>query len=337
MSKTLPLAVILLILIIIVLPAALARGCRGIHTPPQEIDRNPIISPAGEQLIKVYLHEEDKTVNMSLEEYLVGVVAAEMPASFDLEALKAQAVVARTYVARQLPALGGTGCSDVPGAHVCTNPAHCQAWEEESRSLARWEKKGAVSYLNKIRQAVRETAGLVITHDNLPVDAVYHSTCGGHTEDSENVWSNALPYLRGVPCSYCNDSRWSQTRYTFTSEEFSAAVLPLVSAVPVSSAGAPLLSAAARSTSGRVNSLKVAGKTLSGRDLRSALNLPSTNFSWETDGGKIIFTTRGYGHGVGLCQYGADGMAAAGHNFEQILAYYYTGIQLESLARYTHR
>lgn len=337
MSKTLPLAVISIIIIIIVLPATLARGCRGVHAPPQEIDRSPIISPAGEQAIKVYLHEEGKTVSMSLEEYLVGVVAAEMPASFELEALKAQAVVARTYVARQLPAFGGTGCSDTPGADVCTNPAHCQAWDTESRILARWEEKDAVGYLNKIRRAVRETAGLIITHDNLPVEAVYHSTCGGHTEDSENVWSNALPYLRGVPCPYCESSRWRQTRHTFTSAEFSAAVLPLVSVVPVSAAGTPLLSSADRSPSGRVNTLKVAGQTVSGRDLRGALNLPSTNFTWQTEGGKITFTVKGYGHGVGLCQYGADGMAKSGHDFGEILRYYYTGIELESLAAFTHR
>ncbi len=331
MSKFLALAVIFLVLIIIVLPAALVRGCRVISEPIPPIDRDPIKSPAGEITIRVFRDDLGQIVELPLEEYLVGVVAAEMPASFAPEALKAQAVVARTYTVNQMLSYGGSGCGANPGADICTTAGHCQAWEAEEASLGKWPVPDAAANLNKIRLAVRQTAGQVVTHNGSTIDAVFHSTCGGHTEDSENVWSAALPYLRGVPCPYCDDTRWSQTEHSLSSAQFAKNILAYVSAVPVSAAGRPLLEAAERSDTGRVLTLRVAGEVVRGRDFRSAMGLPSTNFTWAISGEQISFTCLGYGHGVGLCQYGADGMAKSGKTYAEIINHFYSNVELWTL------
>ncbi|MCW3488848.1 stage II sporulation protein D [Dethiobacter alkaliphilus] len=332
--RKLPLVIILLLLLIIILPALVVRSCRNEATePPPAVDRAPIESPAGEITLQVFNHHLDEVQTMTLEEYLVGVVAAEMPASFDIEALKAQAVVARTYTVNQMLSFGGKGC-DKHGqtVDICTNFAHCQAWESEEESLNRWPQDEGPGYLNKIRQAVRETAGEVALHDNELIDAVFHAHCGGQTENSEDVWTTALAYLRGVDCPYCEGTRWSETEHVFSSEQFAQKLLPYVSAVPVSSTGSPLLDAATRTSSGRVLQLSVAGEAVSGRDIRTALGLPSTNFTWQATEDQIIFTNKGYGHGVGLCQYGADGKAKAGNNYKEIIEYFYTDVTVDTLS-----
>jgi stage II sporulation protein D len=333
MSKLLPAIVLVLFIIVIILPVALVRGCRpGLpQQPPPAVDRTPIESPAGEIMINVFNHHKQQIETMSLEEYLVGVVAAEMPASFELEALKAQAVVARTYTVSQMLSQRGRGCSNHPEADICTDHTHCQAWETEAESLKKWPAGEATANLNKIRRAVRETAGKVAVQNGQPIDAVFHAACGGHTENSEDVWSTAMSYLRATPCPYCLDSRWAVTEHTFSTAHFAKSLLPLVTATPVSTAGSPLLGTAVRTSSGRIKELDIAGETVGGRDLRSALNLPSTNLTWRHDGDNIIFTARGYGHGVGLCQYGADGQAKAGKTYDVIVRYYYAGVDINTI------
>lgn len=332
MRKLLPVSLIVLIIMVIAMPAAGVRSCRPVDTPPPpSVDRTPIESPAGEIMLDIFNHNLGQLQTMSLEEYLVGVVTAEMPAAFDLEALKAQAVVARTYTVNQMRAYGGKGCDKHSQADICTDPAHCQAWESEEKALGKWPAQEASTYLNKIRAAVRATAGKVVLHNGNLIDAVFHASCGGHTENSENVWSAALPYLRGVADPYCIGTRWSKTEHEFSGAQFAQAIFPYVSAVPVSSSGRPLLDNAVRSNTGRIKQLNIAGETVSGRDLRSALKLPSTNVTWQITGEKVTFTVRGYGHGVGLCQYGANGMANAGKDYLEIIQHYYTDVEVKYL------
>jgi len=334
MSRIFPLSVVAIMLIVIVLPVLLVRSCRHPASErPPAAERTPIASPAGKIPILVFNHLSQQLVQMELEEYLVGVVAAEMPASFALEALKAQAVVARTYTVNKMRSFGGKGCSRNPGADICTDPACCQAWESEAQSLSKWPAADAGQYLDKLLQAVAQTAGKVVLHNGQTIDAVFHSNCGGHTENSEDVWLSARPYLRGKPCPYCDNTRWSQTEHVYTSAQFAKQILPYVQAIPVSSAGRPLLGTAGRTGSGRISQLSVAGENISGRDFRSALQLPSTNFTWRVEDDQVIFTVRGHGHGVGLCQYGSDGMARAGKTAREIIYYYYTDVTVKSLRR----
>ncbi|MBS3947989.1 MAG: stage II sporulation protein D [Dethiobacter sp.] len=333
MSKILSLTVIFLTTMIIVLPALVVRGCRTeAEALPLPVKLPPHILPSTEMAIRVFRSDRGEVVTMPLEEYLVGVVAAEMPASFALEALKAQAVVARTYAVKRLAAFGGQGCDRHPGADICTDFAHCQAWEPEESSLAKWPAAEAAGYMHKIRRAVQETVGRVVVYQGRPIDAVFHANCGGHTENSEYVWSEAAPYLRGVACPYCAGSRWWETTQEFSGAQVAAALLSHVSALPALADGPPALGRAQRTTTGRVVSLRVGSDTVGGRDFRAALGLPSTNFSWRVGRGKITFTNRGFGHGVGLCQYGADGQARRGKSYAEIIRFYYRGVKIESVA-----
>ncbi|HHX73314.1 MAG TPA: SpoIID/LytB domain-containing protein, partial [Firmicutes bacterium] len=186
----------------------------------------------------------------------------------------------------------------------------------------------AAGNLQKIRAAVAATAGEVVTYGGELIDAVFHSHCGGHTENSEDAWSAVVPYLRGIPCPYCSGTRWSETVHEFTGAQFAQAVSAYVAAVPVSATGRPLLGGAVRTATGRLKNVNIAGETVTGRDLRAALNLPSTNVTWEVADDRVVFIAKGYGHGVGLCQYGADGMAGQGKTYREILQYYYTGVEV---------
>ena len=333
MKRLLAVVLCLVIVLLIGLPALLIRACGGTEKtpPPPDSDDEPLSQPDGELTLTIYQHQSGELLELTLEEYLVGVLAAEMPASFALEALKAQAVVARTYTVKKMPAFGGTGCDKHPGADICTDSTHCQAWQSQAEARARWPQQEAAGYEQKLRTAVRATAGQVITHEGKLIEAVFHSTCGGQTENSEDVWSTAQPYLRSVSCTYCSGSRWYKTTHEVSSADFAAAVVPYVAAVPVSASGRALLGSAHRSASGRIKSLLIAGETVSGRDFRTALKLPSTNVQWEIKEDKIIFTAQGYGHGVGLCQYGAAGLAAAGSSYPEIIDHYYTDVKVTSL------
>jgi stage II sporulation protein D len=336
MSKTLSMAVFFLTAVIIVLPSLIGRGCNmpaGALPLPRQ--RSLQADLAEEVNIRLFRAELGEVVTLPLDEYLVGVVAAEMPASFAPEALKAQAVVARTYAVSRLAAFGGQGCSRHPGADICDDFAHCQAWEPEEKSLAKWPAGEAQGYLQRIRRAVQETSGQIIVAGGQPIDAVFHAHCGGHTENSEDVWTSASSYLRGVPCPYCEGSRWWETTQEFSGAQFAGALLPYVSALPVSAAGRPLLDGVLRTATGRVRTLRVGGEQLRGRDLRAALELPSTKFSWRISGDSVIFTTRGFGHGVGLCQYGADGQARAGKSYREIINFYYRGVEIVPMTALT--
>lgn len=333
MKRLALLTVVFVVLVTIGLPSLLVYGTKPQDTGIAEEDlrpdgKEPQSISAGEVSLSVYHGDTKKLVDMSLEEYLVGVVGAEMPASFAMEALKAQAVCARTYAVNSMRAYGGGGCTKHPGADVCTDSTHCQAWLSAEQLAEKRAAVDAAACLDKIRTAVSETAGIIITYNGEPVDAVFHSSCGGHTENSEDVWPEALPYLRGVPCTFCAGGGRPQAAFEISIADFAAAIRPYCSTVPVASSGQLLPSAVERSATGRIKSITVAGEKISGSVFRKALNLPSTNVAWQVSGEKLILTAKGYGHGVGLCQYGANGMAEKGETYQDILRYYYSGTEM---------
>jgi len=299
-------------LLMIVLPAVIVRGCnRGLKPPKTEVD--PYI-------IAVWNHRTEELVYMPLGEYLLGVVAAEMPAQFNIEALKAQAMVARTYTMAKLRKQGGGGCSRHPQADICTDHTHCQAWVSKDDALAKWTFFRQDAYWNKIVKAVSETQGQVVTYQGKLIDAVYHSTCGGSTENSEDVWSNKFSYLRAVACEYCAHSPRMSETITLTLAE----VAEKLGEQPANLS----LEVLERTASGRIIQINVGSKTLRGLDFRSKLGLRSSKVTWLREAERYSFTTTGYGHAVGLCQYGADGMGAEGFSAEEILEHYYTDIQV---------
>ncbi|NLW56588.1 MAG: stage II sporulation protein D [Firmicutes bacterium] len=278
----------------------------------------------------LYLKEANKIITLDLEEYVMGVVAAEMPANFHPEALKAQAVAARTVTVRRLKRFGGPGYPAVEGADLSDDINDSQAWLSKQELVGKWGLWNYLGYWRKIAEAVEATGGQILTFQGQPIDAVYHSTSGPRTESSEAVWGVALPYLRSVECLYDQHSPKYSQEQVFTVSEVQAQ-LQLGKVSPVAT-GRPFVQILNLTGSGRVNSIRLGDKVFSGTELRRRLGLNSTHFQCRLEQDRLIFKTIGYGHGVGLCQYGADGLAKQGRNYRQILAHYYQGVQLSKLA-----
>lgn len=277
--------------------------------------------------INVLSVTDDRIVKMPLEDYLVGVLAAEMPAMFEKEALKAQAIAARTYALKKIKAFEHAGNKVHPKAEICTDPSHCQGWLSEKEMKKKWGWFRSWEYKRKLRSAVHETAGEVAKFQQDLIDPVYHSTCGGQTENAEEVWTYAVPYLKSVPCASDRESPKFESNLTIPITEFNKK-LGLNNAGSISQNALQVLT---KTASGRVKTVQVANKVFSATELRKIFALNSTSFTWAVTKDGITFKTRGYGHGVGMCQYGANGLAQKGYTAEKILKYYYSGIEIEKI------
>lgn len=268
-----------------------------------------------EPLVKLYLSRKNQVIELKLEDYLIGTVAAEMPASFDIEALKAQAVCARTYAVRKIV----TGRAYPDGADLSDDITCCQAYrpEEEYRKIPQ-------QLQNKIAEAVKATRGEIILYKGEPIDALYHSTCGGQTESASDAWTDGCPYLKSIHCKYCSRSPYSATEYIFPA----SFIAKQFGQNGKSKINMQILQ---KTASGRVKSVKIGTEKVSGERLRNVLGLPSTCLTIVKHKNEFIISCRGYGHGVGMCQYGADGLARAGQDYRQILKTYYCGIDIYKL------
>ena len=259
---------------------------------------------------------EGTVERMNMDEYLTGAVLAEMPAFFEPEALKAQAVAARTY-ARKASVTGGKHGD----GSVCTDYTCCQAYQSPKEYL---EKGGARDDLQKVRSAVLDTSGYVLTYNGELIEAVYFSCSGGKTEDAAAVWGTDYPYLRSTDSpGEENAAHYSETK-KFTSEAFQEALGVTLAGEP-----AQWFGEVTHTAGDGVDSMEIGGVKYSGVELRTALGLRSTAFTITVQDNEIRIVTYGYGHRVGLSQYGADAMAAAGSDFQQILSHYYPGTVLE--------
>ncbi len=267
----------------------------------------------------------DEPVAMNLRDYLLGVVAAEMPASFEPEALKAQAVAARTDTIYRLQVSKPHG-----NAACCTDAGCCKAYASPSELRERWGAEYD-RWAEKIAAAVDGTDGEVIVYDGAPIFAAFHASSAGSTECSENVWLSALPYLRSVPTLETERDvpRFRET-ISFTAEELAARLLEACPDASLSGDPAGWLTDAKRSDSGRLRSVKAGGVSLSGSSLRSILGLRSAAVTWTVTGEGFTFETLGFGHGVGMSQYGAEVMAEGGSTCGEILLHYYTGAAMGS-------
>lgn len=269
---------------------------------------NTVNNTNSSKIISVKL-SSGSVIKVGLEDYVIGVVGAEMPASFNSEALKAQAVAARTYALKKT-ANGATISATTSDQVYKTDAELKQMWGSSFNT-----------YYTKVKNAVLATSGETMTYGGQYIDAVYFSTSNGMTEDAVNVWGNSVPYLKPVSSPWdTNVNGFSQTKsipMSVISQKLGVN-LTSVSQITINS----------RTSGNRVNSITIAGKNLTGVKVRSLLGLRSSDFSVSQSGNSIIFTTKGYGHGVGMSQYGANGMANAGYNYRQILTHYYTGISI---------
>ncbi len=217
-----------------------------------------------------------------------------------------------------------------PGADICTDPSHAQAWISGDDMRRVWGVFNFDRHYSKLEEAVTSTAGLVITYGGEPIDPVYHSTSGGPTEDASEVWEDSVPYLKSVPCEYCRHSPYYSHVQEMSIDELGTRLGNRD--VPVFlQGGRGRAEVVAVSATGRVKALKLANTVVRGQDIRSVLGLPSTRFSVDLRGRTLKFSIRGKGHGVGMCQYGADGMARQGKSFQEILKYYYTGVEIRKM------
>lgn len=251
-----------------------------------------------------------QTIKIGLEDYVVGVVSAEMPVSFNIEALKAQSVAARTYALKRISA-----------GQTLSATTSDQVYKTESQLKQMWGNS-FTTYYNKVKSAVNATSGKSIKSNGSYIDALYFSTSNGKTEDSVNVWGNSFSYLKSV------DSPWDVGVSNFKSDK-SIPMSTISSKMGVKITSASQIVINSKTIGNRVKSVSFAGKTFTGVQVRTLLGLRAADFTVRQDGSNIIFTTKGYGHGVGMSQYGANGMANAGYSYVQILKHYYTGVTIQ--------
>ncbi len=327
MRRAIAIAFLGLLFVLVVLPAVIVKGCQY----PDSSSQGPeAVQDPSSPDIRVWVHTTGQVVVQELEDYVTGVVAAEMPASFEPEALKAQAVMARTFAIRNMRSFGGQGVAGHPEADVTTDIwSGGQAWLSLEQAKQQWGAFGFYARWQKVAEAVSATAGLIATSNGVPIEAAYHSTCGGATENSEDVWQEALPYLRGVTDPWCSASPW-MTHETDISVTAMEKAFGLGSGVLTAAAGQgrPYVQVLEKTASGRARTIRVGEKTVSASEFRRATGLESARFTYTVSEGTLRFITHGYGHGVGLCQYGANGMALAGKSFRDILTFYYIGVDV---------
>ncbi|MEX2459772.1 MAG: stage II sporulation protein D [Paenibacillaceae bacterium] len=284
-------------------------------------------------IVSIYLSQQQQITRVPLEQYIAGVVAAEMPVNFELEALKAQAMAARTYIVRRIVNHDRSGMP-VKGAEVTDTVVH-QAYLTDQQLKENWGKKNYQVNINKIMKVVSETRGLILTYNNQPINATYFSTSNGYTENSEDYWGVNEPYLRSVASPW--DQKISPSFIKTIQIPYKQFLLKLGlansnstnKAIPAS-LSLNMKSTLELSQGQRIASINIAGKSFTGKDIRERLNLASSSFTWKRNGDTMEIQTWGSGHGVGMSQWGANGMAQEGKTASEIVQYYYKGIVIQS-------
>jgi len=334
--KQIPMILIKLVLVVLVVAATAAVTLISISGPyaisPEagsaSLPSFDELIPEGTRtdsalMIKVLFGDE--IVEMPLERYLIGTVAAEMPASFQPEALKAQAVAARTNVMYRIDVSPNLRH---PDAQVCTDNTCCMAYSTDDALRERWGGD-YVKNITRVIDAVLETDGVYMTYGGKPIFAVFHSSSAGKTEASRYVWVSDLPYLVSVDSPETPELvPGFITTVTVSKPEFKDIITNVRPDALFGEDEESWITDVKHTDSGRILELTIGGAVFKGTELRSMFNLRSTAVSIDWTDSDIVFTVTGYGHGVGMSQYGANIMAMAGNGYDTILSHYYTGIEI---------
>lgn len=275
-------------------------------------------APETESQISVCM-QDGSVQNMNLDEYLTGVVLAEMPAQFQDEALKAQAVVARTYTMKR-----SISKSKHAGSTVCTDPSCCQAYCSPEEYLSRGNSE---EFVEKIKLAVQATRGEVLTFEGEYIEATYFACSGGRTESAVAVWGDQIPYLQAVDSPGEENANHYTDTVTFGKKEFAAAL-----GIHEGELSGQWLRGISYTDGGGVEYIHIGNKEFAGTAVRSALGLRSTAFVLTVLGDTVTITTKGYGHRVGMSQQGAQAMALEGKTYDEILSHYYQGVVLDTIS-----
>ncbi|MGL4774472.1 MAG: stage II sporulation protein D [Clostridium sp.] len=292
------------------------------------INSSSTINIKGNDMVKVYITNDKKVIEVSVEDYIIGVLGSEMPVSFDEEALKAQAIAARTfYYSRRI-----SPCPKANGGEIC-DTVHCQVYMNKEERLSKWSASTANQNYKKLEEAVKSTEGLVLSYKGeLVRSPQFFSTSSGKTEDAKDVFGSEVPYLKSIESPGEEISTKFEETKTFKKSE-------LVNKINSSYEKSKLnikdiqsqISIEERSEAGMVTKLKLGNEVIKGTEFRSMLGLNSANFTIEYKGEDVIITCKGYGHGVGMSQWGANVMGKNGKTYDEILTHYYTGIEIRKV------
>ncbi|MBR5229511.1 MAG: stage II sporulation protein D [Firmicutes bacterium] len=290
-------------------------------------------------MVTVWLTDEEKAVKIDFEHYVCCVTASEMPAGFEKEAIKAQSVAARTYAMSRITKHGKGGPQQHLKAPLC-DTTHCQVYKPEKELISIHEEGWEEKCWKKVQQACKATEGQLLYYDGkLAGQTLFFSSSGGQTENSEDVFVSAVPYLISVSSPYEEKATHQNEEKSFTMKEFKKKLQKAFPEEDFGAVGAGSVKVISRTAGGRVDEMQIGDVVLKGTQVRSALGLSSTLFTIsfrDSDGGgtgseaqkQIVFTSSGSGHGVGMSQYGADGMAKEGYNYKEILKHYYSGTEI---------
>ncbi len=266
-----------------------------------------------------------------MEELIIEMVAAQMPLSFKIEALKVQAIIARTFIVRKAKIFGGEGCYAYKDADLCKGES-CKEWIEKEKLKEYWGMEFEKKW-DALAKIVQDTGDKIITFNNKPIEPKFHAICGGATENSENVEDNRILYLRKVLCDHCKNAPEYKSYLELSLEEIEKRLnVGIEKPSPFKGSSMKgIIENIERDEEGRITHLEVGGKPFKGTEIVQLLGLHSTRFGWQPTGFK--FEAQGKGHGMGLCQYGANTMAAEGKSAEEILKYYFTGVQIKEMEK----
>lgn len=320
-------AFVLLLPAMIVYPFSGKGHSSSVNTKPESVKASAPQHSSVPLEVSVYRTNQNKVQNVPIERYVIGVVASEMPASFKLAALEAQALAARTYIVHFL--LNSPDMNIPKGAEV-TDTVMNQVYSDDQQLRKLWGKNYGWK-MAKVKKAVAATRGQIITYKGKPITASFFSTSNGYTESAGAYWQHNIPYLKSVP------SPWDQHSPKFNAQkDLSVKEVDQQLNVKLSENG-PIGKVTKITPGHRIGKIKIDGKSFSGRDIREKLNLRSTDFTLKKEGNQVIVTTKGWGHGVGMSQYGANGMAKEGKTYKQIIKYYYSGVSISNMDRYSSK
>ncbi len=311
----------LLLATMILFPALGAVGAK----PPQV--QSVMGQAETEPTVTLYRHQSGEVETLTLGDYLFGVVAAEMPMHYPDEAIKAQIVAAYTLTCHRMAVRTQSPDPDLQGALLSDDSAKDQGYLPREAALEKWGGQGK-THQTRLDELVLQVAGQAVLYEGKPALTVYHALSGGRTEWAKDVWGGEYPYLKAVESVGDLLNEQYITRKSVSKESFLQTLAPLTPQGEgdlSTEIGVPL-----RTESGRVKTVTLFGKIYTGQQLREAFSLRSANFDVAMQDGEITFTVRGYGHGVGMSQYGAKVMAEQGSTYQEILAWYYPGCQVAS-------
>ena len=277
-------------------------------------------------IIKLLHHDTGEVEEVDIDEYLYHVVSAEMPVDYDIEALKAQAVVARTYTIYKI------NNKKHDNADICDDSDCCQAWVSKEVRFSRWEEGKQEENWKKIQDCVNSTKGQIITYNNEPINAFFHSNSGGKTEMPINVWGGSgYPYLQVVETSGEDGYQQYSSEAEFLYDEVLNKLKEKYQDIQIDFNNDDDVKILEYTDSGRVKTMKFGNHEIAGTEVRSIFGLRSTNFEISKQDGKIKFTVKGYGHGVGMSQTGADSLAKQGYGYQDIIKHFYTGVEIKDV------